>query len=130
MVLTGQASQQVSTLLANAWILGCEQPHELGERPEREDPARWADAFGTDAFPVLRGTRGARLLRAMGDETPWDDIRQFCGYLGIEPREYFDIVEGFRNRDLWTRRDDRWQIDGFLVQDFPWPADPDPELMA
>jgi N-acetyl sugar amidotransferase len=61
-----------------------------------------------------------------GDETPWDDIRVFCGYLGIGVREYFSILEGFRNHDIWSRRDGRWRIDGFLIPDFPWPADPEP----
>jgi len=65
-------------------------------------------------------------LRARGDETPWDDIAVFCDYLGISQRDYFSVVEGFRNASLWTRRDRRWVIDGFLVPDFPWPADPEP----
>lgn len=63
-------------------------------------------------------------LADKGDETPWDDIGVFCEYLGIEPAEYHRILEGFRDRALWSRRDDRWVIDGYLVPDFPWPADP------
>jgi N-acetyl sugar amidotransferase len=64
------------------------------------------------------------LVRARGDETPWDDIRLFCQYLGIDQSEYFAILEQFRNRSLWIRRDGRWCIDDFLIPDFPWPADP------
>ncbi len=63
-------------------------------------------------------------LRARGDETPWDDVEIFCAYLGIDVHEYDAILEGFRNRELWTRRNSRWVIDGFLVPDYPWPADP------
>lgn len=62
-------------------------------------------------------------LRQAGDETPRRDIELFCRYLGISVREYFRIVEQFRNRDLWTRRDGRWVIDDFLIRDFPWPQD-------
>lgn len=62
-------------------------------------------------------------LRALGDETPWPDIELFCRYLGLARAEYFRIVEGFRNRALWARRGERWAIDGFLLPDFPWPAD-------
>ncbi len=65
-----------------------------------------------------------RALRDLGDETPWDDIRVFCGYLGMSQDDYFRIAEGFRNEKLWSRRDGRWVIDGFLVPDFPWPEDP------
>jgi hypothetical protein len=64
------------------------------------------------------------LVRARGDETPWDDIRVFCEYLGIDQPEYFAILEQFRNRSIWIRRDGRWYIDNFLIPDFPWPADP------
>jgi N-acetyl sugar amidotransferase len=65
-------------------------------------------------------------LERRGDETPWDDIRVFCAYLGIGEREYFAILERFRNRTIWNRRDERWRIEGFLISDFPWPADPVP----
>ena len=43
-------------------------------------------------------------LRDTGAETPWPDIEAFCGYLGLSRREYFDVLEGFRNRELWSRR--------------------------
>lgn len=62
-------------------------------------------------------------LREAGDETPWDDIGLFCRYLGIGRDDYFHVVEGFRNRTLWSRHGDRWAIDGFLLPDYPWPAD-------
>ena len=72
-----------------------------------------------------RMTRAAAMaqLQSRGVETPWDDIRVFCDYLGMAPDEYWRIVEGFRNRDLWRRRDGRWVIEDFLLPDFPWPAD-------
>ena len=65
-----------------------------------------------------------RKLRELGDETPWDDIPLFCEYLGIAEREYFKVLEGFRNSEIWSRRDDRWVIEDFLIPDFPWPEDP------
>ena len=63
-------------------------------------------------------------IRQRGDETPWDDIRCFCDYLGISRRDYFAVLERFRNPDIWSRRDGKWVIDGFLVPDFPWSEDP------
>lgn len=72
----------------------------------------------------LRREEAIGLLRQRGDETPWDDISRFSQYLGIDRAEYFAIVERFRNPAVWTRRDGRWVIDGFLIPDYPWPADP------
>ncbi len=63
-------------------------------------------------------------IAAKGDETPWDDIRVFCDYLGISQDVYFATVERFRNEKIWRRIDGRWRIPGFLVEDFAWPADP------
>jgi N-acetyl sugar amidotransferase len=72
----------------------------------------------------LRREEAVGFVRARGDETPWDDIALFCRYVGMSQPEYFEILERFRNLSLWTRRDGRWRIDDFLVDDFPWPADP------
>ena len=72
----------------------------------------------------LEREKAMAFVSKRGDETPWDDIRLFCDYLGMPVREYFAILEGFRNRDLWSRRGGRWMIEEFLIPDFPWPADP------
>jgi hypothetical protein len=60
------------------------------------------------------------ILRARGDETPHDDIGAFCAWAGIT-RERFDaICESFRDPKVWTRRDGRWVIEGFLIDDWEW----------
>jgi len=73
-----------------------------------------------------RLTRTAAIaeLRRAGDETPTQDIAKFCAYVGLTEREYHETLEGFRNRELWSRRDGKWVIDDFLIPDFTWPEDP------
>ena len=34
--------------------------------------------------------------------------------------DFFGVIERFRNREIWVRRNDRWAIDGFLVPDWAW----------
>lgn len=53
-----------------------------------------------------------------GPETPHEDIRAFCDYIGISERRFFEIAESFRNPDIWTRRDGRWVIEDFIVPDW------------
>jgi N-acetyl sugar amidotransferase len=70
-------------------------------------------------------------LRAKGDETPWADIESFCAYTGMTVADYLATVERFRHPDLWSRvrsadGSERWAIEGFLIEDFPWPADVSP----
>lgn len=72
---------------------------------------------------LTRAEAIAELQRA-GDETPTESITKFCEYVGLTEREYFEILEGFRNREIWARRDGKWVIDDFLIPDFPWPEDP------
>ena len=37
------------------------------------------------------------------------------------PREkFFEIAEKFRNPNVWTRRNGRWEIPGFLIPDWTW----------
>jgi N-acetyl sugar amidotransferase len=62
------------------------------------------------------------VLRARGDETPHSDIDAFCDYVRISRERFFEIIEGFRNTDIWVRRDGTWMIDGFLIPDWDWSA--------
>jgi N-acetyl sugar amidotransferase len=56
----------------------------------------------------------------LGDQTPLDDIGKFCRWTGIEEERFFAIAETFRNHDIWSRRNGHWQIDDFLIPDYPW----------
>jgi N-acetyl sugar amidotransferase len=59
-------------------------------------------------------------VRELGDQTPRDDIAEFCRYVGIDEDRFFAIAETFRHPGVWTRRDGVWQIDDFLIPDYPW----------
>jgi hypothetical protein len=38
-------------------------------------------------------------------------IRSFCDYLGISAKEFWDVVEGFRNPDLWSKsQSGEWEL--------------------
>lgn len=59
-------------------------------------------------------------LRARGDETPHDDIDAFCRFVGMDRRDFFTLIERFRNPGVWSRNNGHWAIDGFLVPDWKW----------
>jgi N-acetyl sugar amidotransferase len=61
-----------------------------------------------------------QIVREKGDQTPHDDILKFCDFLGITSRQFFDIIEKFRNQDIWTRKNGKWVIDDFLISDWSW----------
>lgn len=55
-----------------------------------------------------------------GEQTPKDDIDAFCSFIGITHDRFYEIVEGFRNHDIWTKRDGVWVMDDFLMNDWEW----------
>jgi hypothetical protein len=60
------------------------------------------------------------VLRARGDETPHEDIARFCAFVGISRERFFEIIEKFRNREVWSRRGGKWVIEDFLIPDWRW----------
>jgi N-acetyl sugar amidotransferase len=59
-------------------------------------------------------------VRELGDQCPHEDIAAFCRYTGIDEERFFSIAETFRDPGVWTWRDGVWQIDDFLIPDYPW----------
>lgn len=80
--------------------------------------------FDNLAIEIRNGrmTRTAAIdtIRESGDQTPHEDIGKFCEFLRIDRTRFFEIVERFRNRDIWRQIDGVWRIDGFLIPDWPW----------
>jgi len=69
----------------------------------------------------LRRDEAIEILPQRGDETPYEDIRKFCAWIGITEERFFEIAEKFRNPDIWKRREDgKWYIPGFLIPDWKW----------
>jgi N-acetyl sugar amidotransferase len=60
------------------------------------------------------------LLRERGDETPHDDIRRFCEFVGMSRAEFDAVCERFRNPAIWSLRGGRQVIDDFLIPDWTW----------
>jgi N-acetyl sugar amidotransferase len=64
--------------------------------------------------------QAVRVIRQAGDQTPHKDIDRFCVFAGITQERFFEICEQFRNSEIWSRRDGKWTIPGFLVADWSW----------
>ena len=64
--------------------------------------------------------RAIEILLELGDQTPHEDIADFCRYAGIDEPRLHSIADSFRNRDIWKEKDGVWQIDDFLIPNWPW----------
>jgi len=61
-----------------------------------------------------------QIVREGGDETPHEDIARFCAFVGITQKQFFEIIEKFRNREIWVRQNGKWMIEDFLIPDWRW----------
>jgi len=59
-------------------------------------------------------------LRSLGEQRPDAAIDAFCEHVGISRKHFFEVVERFRNPDVWTHRAGAWMIEDFLVPDWSW----------
>ena len=59
-------------------------------------------------------------LASLGDETPYEDIRKFCKFVGITERRFFEISEKFRNEEIWKKIDEVWRIPNYINEEQVW----------
>ena len=69
------------------------------------------------------------ILRQGGDQTPHRDIERFCEYVGITIEHFLEVIERFRNPDVWVKRDGRWIIEDFLSPDWEWSCGTSPSSL-
>ena len=68
----------------------------------------------------LTRAEAVEIVRERGDPTPHEDIGNFCAFVGITPGHFFEVIEKFRNLDVWVRRGGIWRIEDFLVSNWSW----------
>ena len=61
-----------------------------------------------------------KVLCQVGMQTPHDDIRLFCEFVGKPEGWFFDTCEKFRNTAIWFKDGNRWKVRDFLIPDFAW----------
>lgn len=64
--------------------------------------------------------RAIEIVRERGDETPHEDLAKFCEFAGLTKEHFFDLIERFRNQQVWRKCDGKWMIEGFLIPDWNW----------
>jgi len=61
-----------------------------------------------------------QMLNEIGDDTPKDDIRKFCDFVGITEDRFYLTCEKFRNRKIWSQKSGNWEITDFLIPNWKW----------
>lgn len=62
-----------------------------------------------------------KIISKNGDETPYEDIEKFCKFVDITKKEFFQISEKFRNKNIWKKNsNDVWYLPNFLIPNWSW----------
>lgn len=59
-------------------------------------------------------------IEKLGNQTPSNEIDLFCKYLNIERKDFFKIIEKFRNKVIWEKKGGVWRIKNFLIPNWRW----------
>jgi len=90
---------------------------------------KWYKFGFTRAFDNLcleirngRMTREEAILKIkeLGDQTPHEDIKHVCDFIGITTDDFYKTIEQYRNKDIWEKEDGVWKINDFIIEDWKW----------
>lgn len=60
------------------------------------------------------------IVRRLGEQRPVEDIAKLCRFLEINESHFDDVLETFRNKNIWTKSDGVWKIKDFIIPDWKW----------
>ena len=60
------------------------------------------------------------IIRESGEQTPHDDIEHLCQFLEISIAHFYEIIEPFRNLEIWQHVQGTWTIEDFIIPDWSW----------
>tara|TARA_B110000967_G_C18736568_1_gene485404 strand:- start:140 stop:997 length:858 start_codon:yes stop_codon:yes gene_type:complete len=60
------------------------------------------------------------IKKKMKDIEPKSDIKKFCKYTNISNREFTKIIEKFRNKLIWEKKNNKWKIKNFIIRKYHW----------
>jgi len=60
------------------------------------------------------------IVKKYGEQRPDEDIEKLCAFLDITRDHFFDVIEKFRNLDIWKQKNEKWTIKNYLISDWEW----------
>lgn len=60
------------------------------------------------------------VLQEYGEQRPDEDIDKFCQFIAISRSHFFEIIEPFRNLNIWKKQQGVWKIQNFIIDNWRW----------
>jgi len=82
-------------------------------------------AFDNLSLDIRKGMvtreKALNIIQKLGDQTPNISIDRFCEFIEIEENMLNQIIENFRNPDIWKKnKSGVWEIPNFIIADWDW----------
>lgn len=61
-----------------------------------------------------------QIITEEGNEYPHEAIDRFCHWAELSPDSFVQIVEKFRNKEIWSFQGNQWRLNNFLISDWKW----------
>ncbi|EKD28611.1 MAG: Flagellin modification protein, PseA [uncultured bacterium] len=68
----------------------------------------------------LTRKKSLEILKKLGEQCPHEDIEKLCSFLNISCNHFYELIEPFRNLDIWEKKDGVWKIKDFIIPDWKW----------
>ena len=60
------------------------------------------------------------IVKEVGLQRPEADIKKFCEFVDITEELFYEIIEKFRDTNIWSKKKEKWVIPNFLIEDWKW----------
>lgn len=60
------------------------------------------------------------IIRDVGEEYPENAINKLCSWMDISQEQFQQIIEKFRNKNIWKYGAGHWYIPEFLIDEWQW----------
>ena len=64
--------------------------------------------------------KAINIIKKNGNEIPKKEIELFCNYTNISMNKFYSIANRFRNKNIWSKKSNKWLIKGFLIENWRW----------
>lgn len=68
----------------------------------------------------MQREQALKIIKENGNENPTDAINSFCHWANLKVDEFYQMIEIFRNKSIWTKELDDWKIKNFLIPEWSW----------
>lgn len=68
----------------------------------------------------LTREQAIEIIKNVGDQTPHEDIEKLCSFLSITKSHFFEVIEKFRNKNIWYKDGNNWKMKEFIIEDWNW----------